>query len=31
MVTETELVQCVDLILAYLYCEPLPARWPREA
>ncbi|RIK46081.1 MAG: aminopeptidase [Chloroflexi bacterium] len=29
MVTETELVQCVDLILAYLYREPLPARWPK--
>ncbi len=27
MVTEPELVQCVDLILAYLEREPLPARW----
>jgi endoglucanase len=27
MVTERELVQCVDLILAFLECEPLPARW----
>jgi tetrahedral aminopeptidase len=27
MVTERECVQCVDLILAYLEREPLPARW----
>jgi len=27
MVTEPELVQCVDLILAYLEREPLPPRW----
>jgi endoglucanase len=27
MVTETELVQCVDLILAYLERDPLPPRW----
>jgi tetrahedral aminopeptidase len=27
MVTERELVQCVDLILAYLERDPLPARW----
>lgn len=29
MVTETELIQCVDLVLAYLYRDPLPARWPK--
>lgn len=29
MVTETELVQCVDLILAYAYRDPLPSRWPK--
>lgn len=28
MVLESELVQCVDLILAYAGREPLPARWP---
>ena len=27
MVIESELVQCVDLILAYLQREPLGARW----
>lgn len=27
MVTERELIQCVDLILAYLEREPLPPRW----
>jgi endoglucanase len=28
MVVERDLVQCVDLILAYLQREPLPPRWP---
>ena len=27
MVTEPELIQCVDLILAYLERDPLPPRW----
>jgi hypothetical protein len=27
MVTESELVQCVDLILAYAEREPLGERW----
>jgi endoglucanase len=27
MVLESELVQCVDLILAFLEREPLPPRW----
>jgi putative aminopeptidase FrvX len=31
MVTETELVQCVDLILAYLERDPLPPRWSGQA
>lgn len=31
MVTEAECVQCVDLILAYLEREPLPARWRADA
>lgn len=29
MVTEPELVQCVDLILAFASREPLPPRWPK--
>lgn len=29
LVLESELVQCVDLILAFLKRDPLPARWPK--
>lgn len=29
MVTESDCVGCVDLILAYLEREPLPPRWPK--
>lgn len=29
MVTEPELVACVELILAFLERDPLPARWPK--
>jgi tetrahedral aminopeptidase len=30
MVTEPDLIACVDLILAFLEREPLPARWPNQ-
>jgi tetrahedral aminopeptidase len=30
MVTEPDLVACVDLILAFLERDPLPPRWPKQ-
>lgn len=30
MVTEPDLIACVDLILAFLEREPLPPRWPKQ-
>jgi endoglucanase len=30
MVTESECVQCVDLILAWLERDPLPPRWTKS-
>jgi len=30
MVTEPDLIACVDLILAFLEQDPLPARWPKQ-
>jgi putative aminopeptidase FrvX len=30
MVSESECVQCADLILAWLERDPLPPRWPKS-